>query len=404
MQVLDDSTYEKDLPSRRAMYPYEKQLLISCLDHLSLTREDYADQIRRCGPLSESTKQSLEINEEDHGKAIMIFTIVTIIFLPLSFVTSYLGMNTSDIRDMESRQSLFWSIAIPLTAVTMGSILFISYNGDELRNAIGAFYRTLAGKQDRGITARGISVAQRKRARNLASVTDTLDYGSLADEAEYMDPRANDYSFACKPPDIDDELDIRMPYSAKQPTTRVYNTARACSRSPPPQRRPHLRTNNYVEEITEPPVAPLPPMRRRRDAEIPVPVGYGQSTRPIRSDPLYNPPASHYRPPVPRYVIPTPRYVPPAPHYIPAARVQSIPVYPHAHAQPYRNLAERHADDWYPDRERHFGETGEKVGEDMPRYDWVKKRHMRRERVGERREDYARDERRERRYEDYSRY
>jgi Mg2+ and Co2+ transporter CorA len=127
MQVLDDSTYEKDLPSRRAMYPYEKQLLISCLDHLSLTREDYADQIRRCGPLSESTKQSLEINEEDHGKAIMIFTIVTIIFLPLSFVTSYLGMNTSDIRDMESRQSLFWSIAIPLTAVTMGSILFISY-------------------------------------------------------------------------------------------------------------------------------------------------------------------------------------------------------------------------------------------------------------------------------------
>jgi hypothetical protein len=404
MQVLDDSTYEKYLPSRRAMYPYEKQLLISCLDHLSLTREDYADQIRRCGPLSESTKQSLEINEEDHGKAIMIFTIVTIIFLPLSFVTSYLGMNTSDIRDMESRQSLFWSIAIPLTAVTMGSILFISYNGDELRDAIGAFYRTLAGKQDRGITARGISVAQRKRARNLASVTDTLDYGSLADEAEYMDPRANDYSFACKPPDIDDELDIRMPYSAKQPTTRVYNTARACSRSPPPQRRPHLRTNNYVEEITETPVAPLPPMRRRRDAEIPVPVGYGQSTRPIRSDPLYNPPASHYRPPVPRYVIPTPRYVPPAPHYIPAARVQSIPVYPHAHAQPYRNLAERHADDWYPDRERHFGETGEKVGEDMPRYDWVKKRHMRRERVGERREDYARDERRERRYEDYSRY
>jgi hypothetical protein len=399
MQVLDDSMYERYLPSRRAMYPYEKQLLISCLDHLSLTREDYADQIRRCGPLSESTKQSLEINEEDHGKAIMIFTIVTIIFLPLSFVTSYLGMNTSDIRDMESRQSLFWSIAIPLTAVTMGSILFISYNGDELRDAIGAFYRTLAGKQDRGTTARGISVAQRKRARNLASVTDTLDYGSLADEAEYMDPRANDYPFAFKPADIDDELDTRMPYSAKQPITRVYNAARACSRSPPPQRRPQLRTDNYVEETIELPVASAPPMiRRRRDAEIPVPVGYGQSTRPIQSDPLYNPPASHYRPPVPRYALPTPRYVPPAPRYIPAARVQSIPVYPHAHAQPYRNLAERHAHDWYPDRERHFGETGETVGEDMPRYDWVKKRHIRRERVGERREDYARREEYSRHY------
>jgi hypothetical protein len=387
------------------MYPYEKQLLKSCLDHLSLTREDCADQIRRCGPLSESTKQSLEINEEDHGKAIMIFTIVTIIFLPLSFVTSYLGMNTSDIRDMESRQSLFWSIAIPLTTVTMGSILFISYNGDEFRDVIGAVYRTLAGKQDRGITARGISVAQRKRARNLANVMDTPDYGSLADEAEYMNPPENDYPYVCKPAYVHDELDTKMPYPAIPPNVPVHNTVRLGSRSPPP-RRIQLMTHNYVEENIKAPVASARPMsRRRRDAEIQVPISYGQDTRPIQSDPLYNPPASHYRPsvpryglPTPRYVLPTPRYVPPAPRYIPAARVQSIPVYPHAHAQPYRNLAERHADDWYPDRERHFGETGETVGEDMPRYDWVKKRHIRRERVGERREDYARREEYSRHY------
>jgi hypothetical protein len=385
MQVLDDSTYEKYLPSRRAMYPYEKQLLISCLDHLSLTREDYADQIRRCGPLSESTKQSLEINEEDHGKAIMIFTIVTIIFLPLSFVTSYLGMNTSDIRDMESRQSLFWSIAIPLTAVTMGSILFISYNGDELRDAIGAFYRTLAGKQDRGITARGISVAQRKRARNLASVTDTLDYGSLADEAEYMNPRVNDYPFVYKPPDLDDEFDIKMPYPAKRPNVTVYNTTRLDSRSSPLQSRLHLPTDKYVEDVTVSPVAHVPPMIRRR-----VPVGWEQNTRPARSDPLYNLPASHYRLPVPRYVPPTPRYVPPASRHVPATRVQSIPAQLHDHTQTYRNLAERHAGDWYTDRERHFGETRETVGEDTPRYDWVKKRHARHERMGERREEYSR--------------
>jgi hypothetical protein len=367
MQVLDDSTYEKYLPSRRAMYPYEKQLLISCIDHLSLTREDYADQIRRCGPLSESTKQSLEINEEDHGKAIMIFTIVTIIFLPLSFVTSYLGMNTSDIRDMESRQSLFWSIAIPLTAVTMGSILFVSYNGDELRDVIGAFYRTLAGKQDRGITARGISVAQRKRARNLASVTDTLDYGSLADEAEYMDPRANDYPFAFKPADIDDEWDIKTPYPANQLDSIAYKKIRPGSRSPPPPRHP--RPPIALPSARGPPAGPITRPRRNEDIAKPI------NSRPISYH--YSRPPAYNRPPVERLILPASR----------AVRREPSPAYYHTQ---HWSLAERHTNDRYTDRGRHIGETGEAVGEDTPRYDWVKKRHVRPEHVNTRRRDYVR--------------
>jgi hypothetical protein len=189
-RVLDDTTYDKDIPSRRAMFPYERMLLESCRDNLSLSREDYEELFSRCGPLSDRTKQSLEINEEDHGKAIMVFTIVTIIFLPLSFVTSYLGMNTADIRDMTSNQSLFWIIAVPLALVTMGSTMFIGYNGDELRDAIVSVYRTATGKQDGSTSARGISVAQRKRVRQLQSDSNsTLNDASLADEAEYADPR-----------------------------------------------------------------------------------------------------------------------------------------------------------------------------------------------------------------------
>ncbi|KAI4954384.1 hypothetical protein J4E91_002097 [Alternaria rosae] len=118
MAVIDDSTYEKIIPSRQAMYPYENALGRACLDHLCLVRQDYADLIRRCAPLSDRTKQILEINEEDHGKAIMVFTVVTVVFLPLSFVTSYFGMNASDIRDMDETQAVFWSVAIPLTCVT----------------------------------------------------------------------------------------------------------------------------------------------------------------------------------------------------------------------------------------------------------------------------------------------
>jgi hypothetical protein len=254
--VLHDATYEKDIPLRRSMYPYERQLLTSCLEHLALMREDYNDQIRRCGPLSESTKQSLEINEEDHGKAIMIFTIVTIIFLPLSFVTSYLGMNTSDIRDMESRQTLFWTIAIPLTTVTLGTILFISYNGDELCDTISAAYRTMIGKQNYSASARGISIAQRKRARNFASST------SILDEAEYADPSLVDYPCALgrsdtyKPPMPDDTWIDAVPHPERIAT---YDT-RADASSPPPRMHRRRRIDSDM--------SPVNPPRRHYEAAI----------------------------------------------------------------------------------------------------------------------------------------
>lgn len=58
----------------------------------------------------------IEVRKESNSKAITIFTTVTVIFLPLSFVTSYLGMNSVDIRNGTFNQSLFWIIALPSTA------------------------------------------------------------------------------------------------------------------------------------------------------------------------------------------------------------------------------------------------------------------------------------------------
>ena len=110
--------------------------------------------------------------------------------MPLSFVTSYLGMNTADIRDMENKQSLFWAIALPLTAVTMGSILFMAYYSDELRDTSSSWFKRLTGKQETSKSARSISVAQRKRAlKNPSDSSSTVDYKSIADEAEFAPPQ-----------------------------------------------------------------------------------------------------------------------------------------------------------------------------------------------------------------------
>ena len=91
-------------------------------------------------------ERSVEITEEDHGKAIWVFTTVTTIFLPLSFVTSYLGMNTSDIRGMNSSQGIFWAVAVPSTTIIVGLAFMIAYRTNDtlqwLRGALQFWGRT----------------------------------------------------------------------------------------------------------------------------------------------------------------------------------------------------------------------------------------------------------------------
>lgn len=48
-----------------------------------------------------------------------IFTLVTIVFLPMSSIAAIFGMNTSDIRDLDWGQGLFWAVALPTTAVVL---------------------------------------------------------------------------------------------------------------------------------------------------------------------------------------------------------------------------------------------------------------------------------------------
>lgn len=63
-------------------------------------------------------------NKDRQEAAIYTFTIVTIIFLPISTVASVMGMNTKDIRNMGETQWLFWTVALPLTAIVIILSLF----------------------------------------------------------------------------------------------------------------------------------------------------------------------------------------------------------------------------------------------------------------------------------------
>ncbi|KAF4966906.1 hypothetical protein FSARC_5470 [Fusarium sarcochroum] len=120
------------LNDRKVMYPLEKT-------HLDAQAQKLAEDNKTLEVLKQiaqatrhDMKQIIEVLEEGHGKAIRVFTFVTLFFLPLSFVTSFFGMNTTDIRDTDWDQRIFWSSAVPVTALVLALALIYGYKWDEV--------------------------------------------------------------------------------------------------------------------------------------------------------------------------------------------------------------------------------------------------------------------------------
>lgn len=72
-------------------------------------------------------QNELAIVSDSQNKAIMVFTVVTVIFLPLSFFTSYYGMNLKDVVSTRKDQHYFWKLC---GSITLAIVLL---------TAVGAF-------------------------------------------------------------------------------------------------------------------------------------------------------------------------------------------------------------------------------------------------------------------------
>lgn len=77
--------------------------------------------------MSTIEQNQIAIDGEVNNKAILLFIVVTTIFLPLSFFTSYLGMNLSDIRDTHMTQNFFWAICGSITTAIATVILIFGF-------------------------------------------------------------------------------------------------------------------------------------------------------------------------------------------------------------------------------------------------------------------------------------
>lgn len=69
--------------------------------------------------------QAISIRKGTENQAILVFTTVTVVFLSLSFITSYFGMNSIDIRNAAFTQLRFWELAILLTVIVLLEVLAV---------------------------------------------------------------------------------------------------------------------------------------------------------------------------------------------------------------------------------------------------------------------------------------
>ncbi|KAK0392500.1 hypothetical protein NLU13_1995 [Sarocladium strictum] len=104
--------------------------------------EQRADEFRRywwyADDLSKAIANKVDWTKDRQENAIYAFTVVTIVFLPISAVSSIFGMNTSDVRDMNQGQWLYWAVALPVTlGVIVGGLWWMG----ELDAVAGWFMR-----------------------------------------------------------------------------------------------------------------------------------------------------------------------------------------------------------------------------------------------------------------------
>jgi len=103
-----------------------------CVYHIQNRVADFKEIKKHAYELERWNLSKIESNKDRHDNAIYAFTIVTVIFLPLSFITGYLGMNTSDINNMAQGQWVFWAAAVPFTTII---VLVTALGAGELGNA-----------------------------------------------------------------------------------------------------------------------------------------------------------------------------------------------------------------------------------------------------------------------------
>jgi hypothetical protein len=133
-QIGKAITFSVNHLSHKQQDDFELGLRTSINRTLSKEILSFQDLLRTLETLERKARWRIDVKEEDNSKTIFVFTVVTSLFLPLSFVSSYLGMNTTDIRTMDNSQATFWATALPVTVSVVALAVLAANRGDAARD------------------------------------------------------------------------------------------------------------------------------------------------------------------------------------------------------------------------------------------------------------------------------
>ena len=144
-QSLNPAKFKTPSIARKLRYNFE----CKGIDKIVTTIQEqlrYCEELHeRAKLLSEQNVQLVETLQDNINKAIFIFTLVTIIFLPLGFIAGYFGMNLAGIAGTTRPASDFWFIAIPVTVGIVIICSIVALKGEEVFFGIEGIPRLLTG-------------------------------------------------------------------------------------------------------------------------------------------------------------------------------------------------------------------------------------------------------------------
>lgn len=126
---LDPEAIKNPGIKRMTRFEYEQNGIEKLINEVEERIKDCKELQEHVRRLTQQNLQLVEGAQDDINNKLMLFTLVTIVFLPLSFVTGFFGMNLQGVENTGYNVWHFWIIAIPLTVgILLISVITLYWN------------------------------------------------------------------------------------------------------------------------------------------------------------------------------------------------------------------------------------------------------------------------------------
>ena len=153
---LDPITFNAPSVARKMRYKYECRGIEKLKTRIKEIQGSFLELQSRALQLGVENVRLVETLQDDNSKAIFIFTLVTILFLPLTFVAGFFGMNLKGIDESKRTYWHFWKIALPMTGGILLLCFLVKTRWEDASFAAGRVWRRIKkwGRKVYSVSAR----------------------------------------------------------------------------------------------------------------------------------------------------------------------------------------------------------------------------------------------------------